>query len=457
MRLELFDFIDEVSNLLELNQPTFQYVEHVLTDLFENLMKKEKGDVIVSISSRIKSKESLKEKLIRNKYYLEYETAEDAVNALPDLVGLTLECRFISDENNIFSELFHHFQQTSKGTYQCVANHDVYLNLNMPQPQLQRNGFTIYRIDGHMVFNQKKINFELQIKSLVHSFWSEVEHQVVYKNTQFVVYDSFVKNILASIRDNLEVVDRQLQIVYKQLIDQSQSDREIGMSEGGFKIFIAKAINDLVALKMNETVGFTTDFRKCSSVLSQYIYIKDFVSCEHPQYRMVEYFEHFNLLQIMDFDFSYPIYLENSYSHPDPFCNIIGQYWESIINIDFEWHVFFVMLFAIEPGNNIQDFSKFIEIIKNLIIPPSWYHEQFSQLGDVNGQMCRDVFAEVVAKTMVKVGKIDIIHEDKLLNMLELFRDFIELVSMRTHSIEEFNENLEDYSSTLEHKIVNLF
>ena len=58
---------------------------------------------------------------------------------------------------------------------------DLCLNLAMPQPQLQRNGFTIYRIDGYYLFNGRKVNFELQIKSMVHSFWSEIEHQVVYK------------------------------------------------------------------------------------------------------------------------------------------------------------------------------------------------------------------------------------------------------------------------------------
>ncbi|MEG0176283.1 RelA/spoT family protein [Anaerorhabdus sp.] len=456
MRLELFDFIDQVSNLLDLNEPTFQYVEHVLIELFEDLMK-DKGEVLVNISSRIKSKDSLKEKLIRNKYYLDFETADEAIDALPDLIGLTLECRFISDENDIFKSLYQHFLDTGNASYQCVQNENVFLELNMPQPQLQRNGFTIYRIDGHMMFNQKKINFELQIKSLVHSFWSEVEHQVVYKNTQFVVYDAFMKNILGSIRDNLEVVDRQLQIVYRQLINQSQNDREIGMTVDGFKVFIAKAINDLVALKMNNTVGFTTDFRKCSSVLSQYIYIKDFASSEHPQYKMVEYFEHFNLLQIMDFDFSYPIYLEKNYEHPDPFCNIIGQYWESIMNIDFEWHVFFVMLFAIEPGNNVQDFSKFIEIIKTLIIPPSWYLSQFEQLGQIDSQKCRDFFSLVVAKTLVKIGKIEIIHEDKLFSMLDLFRDYIELISLRTETIEDFEEFSKDYAMSLERKITNLF
>lgn len=456
MRLELFDFIEDVTNLLELNLPTYQYIEHTLVTLFKNFLA-DKNDVVVGVTSRIKGKDSLKEKLIRNKYYLNYQTAESAIEALPDLIGLTVECRFISDENDLFKDLSSRFVEVENGYFQCVGSPDVYLNLKMPQPQLQRNGFTIYRIDGYVNFNDRHINFELQIKSLIHTFWSEVEHQVVYKNKQFVVYDAFMKNILGSIRDNLEVVDRQLQLVYKQIANQSNQENEIGMNESGFKVYIAKSINDLVALKMANTVGFTTDFKKCSSILSQYVYIKDFVSSEHPQFKMIDYFEHFNYLQMSDLDFSSPIALECTFKHEDPFCNIIGQYWEEIINIDFEWHVFFVMLFAIEPGNNIQDFTQFVEVIRNLLIAPSWYREQFVTFGDVNGQKARDALTITLAKILVSIGKVDIVHEDKLLRVMEIFKDYVENLMQRVQNYEEFCKSEAEIKKHLEFKIVNLF
>lgn len=456
MRLELFNFIEHTISLLEMNQPSYQYVQGVLRTVFQDILLS-KNDILVGLNSRIKAKDSLKEKLIRNKYYLNFETAQDAIDNLPDLIGITLNCRFISDEIVVFNEIYAHFQQIDGKYYQCNENKDIYLNLKMPQPQLQRNGFTIYRIDGYMNFNHHKINFELQIKSLVHSFWSEVEHQVVYKNTQFVVYDGFVRNILGTIRDNLDVVDRQLQVVHRQLGTQNTNEREIGMTETGFKLFIAKAINDLVAMKMSETVGFTTDFKKCSSILSQYIYIKDFVTSENPQFKMVEYFEHFNFLQITDLDFTCPIYLEKEFIHHDPFCNVIGQYWQDIINVDYEWHVFFVMLFAIQPGNNIQDFTQFIEIIKNLIVTPSWYSKCFSNYGESKGKDTRDYLLETLAHAMVNVGKVEIVHEDKLFNILETFRDFIELLQSKFKSFEEFDEMREDIKENLNHKISNLF
>ncbi|MEG2799870.1 MAG: hypothetical protein RR925_08280, partial [Erysipelotrichaceae bacterium] len=158
-----------------------------------------------------------------------------------------------------------------------------------------------------------------------------------------------------------------------------------------------------------------------------------------------------NFLQISDLDFTYPITLEKSFEHVDPFCNTIGQYWESIINIDFEWHVFFVMLFAVQPGNNIQDFTQFIEIIKSLIIPPTWYREQFAKFGDIDGQIARDFLTTALAEAMVSVGKVDIVHEDKLIGILEVH------LNTWYEYYDDFNQNLAEIKHNLEHKIVNLF
>ena len=47
--------------------------------------------------------------MIRNKYYLQFSTGEEVLNFLPDLIGLTVECRFISDENRIYQAIRHHF------------------------------------------------------------------------------------------------------------------------------------------------------------------------------------------------------------------------------------------------------------------------------------------------------------------------------------------------------------
>lgn len=456
MRLQLFDLVDKSTRVLEMKQPVFQYVEKKVVEIFKQLLSSQDVESI-AFTSRIKSSKSLKEKMIRNKYYLQCKTTEDVFQLLPDLIGITVECRFISDENKIYNHLITHFKPAFSGYSQCYEDPSMYLNLNMVQPQTQRNGFTLYRIDGYYLYDGERVNFEFQIKALVHRFWSEIEHQVVYKNPHILFNDRFMKSVLSSIHDNLEVVDHQLQIVYEQMMLQSAENTEFGMSEQGYKSFLAKSINDLYSLKMVESLGFTTDFKKCSAILSQYIFIKDFIHAENPHFKMIEYFEHFNVLKDSALDFTKPIYLDAEFTHPDPFCDELGKYWQSVLNTDYEWHVFFVMLFAVEPGDNIEDFRVFLEIMRNLIVEKNWYESVFANCSTLVSQMARDALVQCMAKCMVKCGRIDIIYEEKLLRLMEIFRKHVDALSSFCSDDEQLIKFLPDSLKHLERKLNGLF
>jgi hypothetical protein len=116
------------------------------------------------------------------------------------------------------------------------------------------------------------------------------------------MYDTFNKNMLGAIRDNLDVVDRQLEIMYNEISYQSQQ-AQIGMDEKGFKSFVARSINELVNRKMKESVGFATDFKQCSAILAQYIYVKDFLNGTHNPERMIDYLQLLNYLTDTKIDF----------------------------------------------------------------------------------------------------------------------------------------------------------
>jgi len=70
-------------------------------------------------------------------------------------------------------------------------------------------------------------------------------------NPDFILYDQFNKDMLGAIRDNLDVVDRQLEIMYDEISHQTRQT-QIGMDEVGFKQFVARSINELVNRKMRE-------------------------------------------------------------------------------------------------------------------------------------------------------------------------------------------------------------
>lgn len=455
MKLELFDFIEETSSYFNDHMPEYKQAKDYLVAFFENFYHEDDNSVL-SFRSRVKNIDSLKEKLLRNRFYLDYKAGEDAINHLSDLIGITVQCRFIRNEAELYKLLFFSFKDRGEEYYRSLDDPHIFLNLKMPQPQLQRNGFTIYRIDGYYLLNDHKINFELQIKSLVHNFWSEIEHEVVYKNPDFVMYDAFNKAMLGAIRDNLDVVDRQLEIMYQEISTESNK-AQIGFDEQGFKMYVASSINELVNRKMKDSVGFTSDFKKDSSILAQYIYIKDFVNGEHNREKMIDYLEHLNYLNANPIDFSEELRLEREYHSRDPFCDILGKYFVSVMNKDFRWHVFFTMLFAIQPQDNVGDLEAFCNVIRVLLIQPSWFLNILPTFSSERSKIVQDELASQLALTLTEVGTNDIVHEDHLYEVMEIFHHFVDQLEGEYEDFNSLMDNMEAIKRELHHQIFVLF
>lgn len=455
MELELFDFIEETAEYFNQNYDKYLIVQKKLLTFFEDYFHQNDNSVL-SFKTRIKNIDSLKEKLLRNRFYIDYESGSDAILHLSDLIGITIQCRFIRNEAELYHLLFAGFEDIGLDFYKSKSDDSIFLNLKMPQPQLQRNGFTIFRFDGYYLYEGMHINFELQIKSLVHNFWSEIEHEVVYKNPDFVMYDQFNKAMLGAIRDNLDVVDRQLEIMYQEI--SSESNRaQIGFDEQSFKMYVASSINELVNRKMKESVGFTSDFKKDSSILAQYIYIKDFVNGEHNREKMIDYLEHLNYINANPIDFKEILKLEREYSSNDIFCDILGKYFISVMNKDFRWHVFFAMLFVMGKQDNIGDLEAFCNVIRVLLIQPNWYLNTFPKLSSEHAKEVQDELAKELALSLVEVGNNDIVHEDYLYQVMGSFREYIEKIEIEYEDYQMIVDNMTQIKYSLHHRIVRLF
>ncbi len=426
MTLQLFDFIEDTMHEYERRYASFEYAEKVLKSAFTEIVEGY-GMTGVTVHSRIKSYDSLKEKLLRNKFYRNCRNGDEALANMHDLVGITLECQFIRNEVEIYNRLMTSFSRTPLGMSSCPEYPAVYLNLDMIQPQLQRNGFTIYRIDGFYDFNGEKICFELQIKALVHRFWSEIEHKVVYKNPDFVSYDRFIKDILSSVRDNLDIVDRQLELIYDQ-ISMDTANKGIGFSETEFKRLTASSISRLINQKLNQSLGFTLDFKNASAMLAQYIYIREFINAEDPKRKMLDYFEHLNMLASSDMDFTQQIILEREFSSKIPFCDRLGKYFSEMINTDFEWHVFFIALFSVQSGSPSKELNDFTETMRYLLVQPMNCRDLFPAFSADARKQVQDALELTLADIIINNVGIRLADEETVYHISEVFQTFMQEV-----------------------------
>lgn len=443
MRLKVFDTIDETLQLLESNDEQYHTIERELKKFLRTLFIKHE-EIIVDINSRVKTKASLREKIIRNRFYMEYEEAQDILDHLSDLIGCIIECRFIEDEYKVFQYFREKLNQHLEDGYSySEINPNICIECNSQQPQIQKNGFAIYRLDGYYLQNGKKVNFELQIKALVHSFWGEIEHKLVYKNTNYYVYDDFMKDLLASIKANLTIMDRQLNIVYNQMQDMSKNDSAI--TESSFEKVISKSINDLFTMKMNESIGFTLNIKNTSTILGHYIFIKDIRYDGGNNDRISTLFRTFKKLNSIHLDFENELVVDEGFYSQDIFIHTLGNYLLANINVDYDWFVFFNILFAIEPGNNMEDFCLFMNVIKNYLVDNYWLNTSFMKLSMKDSELIHHELSLMLANSLASIGTIKIIHDDKMIAINKAFVLFVEELEKRVISYEDFCHYKEAY------------
>ena len=109
MNIKEFDYLEIALNELKRNQNTLLKASAELEDSFFSILNESYCEYS-NISCRVKSVESLREKILRNHYYKRYPDANELIFRLSDLIGIRIECRFGDDEKKIYRFLKKYFK-----------------------------------------------------------------------------------------------------------------------------------------------------------------------------------------------------------------------------------------------------------------------------------------------------------------------------------------------------------
>ena len=410
-RLPVFDLIDRTVKILNDNRKTLETYAEVLQGYFLSALRPH-SESLVGISTRVKGEKSLREKILRKNLYKRYAYPEGIIQNLSDLIGVRIQCRFLEEESVLYDALREQFtQKCADGLYCAPEQPNIRLEMASPQPQRQNNGYAIYRIDGLCGPIGHAVRFEMQIKALVHVFWAEVEHEIIYKNNSYILMDDFMKQMLASAYDNLRSVDRQLYLIYNQI--QHQSEPEDGrLREASVRSLFAKAISDLFFQKMHDSLGFTLNFKRSCDILSRYILSRQNPITRRPAQSLMDIFQRINRIAMADIDFEEPLTLEAPFRGKEPFLNILADHLMLQMNADYDWNLFFRMLFTLEPGSNLEDFSNLLYMVRDRFCDEEIYDPLREFWTEEQIENFKQWLLVPLAHQLVADGTIQIVYEE---------------------------------------------
>lgn len=172
-------------------------VETRLKVLNEEFSREYKRNPIESIRSRLKSPESIYDKLSRKGYPI---TVENIREHLTDVAGLRVICSFPDDIYRL-AELF-----TRQGDILLLRKKDYISN---PKSNGYRSLHLILSVPIFLSNERKYIKAEIQFRTIAMDFWASLEHKLKYKKDL-----KNAEEIAAELRicaDSIEALDYQMQ------------------------------------------------------------------------------------------------------------------------------------------------------------------------------------------------------------------------------------------------------
>lgn len=362
MKLELFNYIDDVLDLFDYHKIELAGVNKELKKYFSYIFSDD--DRLTNITTRIKTQESLREKLIRRNFFMRFPDPVRGFKQIQDLVGIRVECRFIKDEEALYKKIIEDFTiKSDRGYYKSSINKKIRLKLDDPQPQALANGFTMYKLDGEYDTGSFIYCFELQIKSFVNVFWGEIDHKLLYKNYNYIITEGFFREIMNSINDNLKMIDKQLMILYDHVKKQDAS--ETISAELQLKKLLSKILHDVFTRKIHDELGLFINIKIITDVVVDFLFMKS------SKNKDLSYGENFidlinkiNSVSGNEMNVEEYIVFEKNPKYYDSFSKEITEILGEVINNDLDWNILFKIIRLISQESYGEVFTEFIIFVR---------------------------------------------------------------------------------------------
>ncbi|WP_066173920.1 GTP pyrophosphokinase [Bacillus marinisedimentorum] len=152
--------LDEINTRLKILNEEFQFVQ--------------KHNPIEYIKSRIKTPESIEQKLIRKGLAITKGNAREHIH---DIAGVRVICSFASDIYKIYHVI---------GSQDDLHILEVKDYIKHPKPNGYESLHLIVEVPVFLSDRTEKVKVEIQIRTIAMDFWASLEHKIYYKFDQAV-------------------------------------------------------------------------------------------------------------------------------------------------------------------------------------------------------------------------------------------------------------------------------
>lgn len=202
---QLFHSHNDFLKMQHLYKAAIHEIEMRLDILSDEFSVNYSRNPIHHVESRLKSTDSIVEKLIRKGYPVNSESAMEHLN---DIAGIRVVCNYIEDVYDVEKMI------ARMSDIELVKRQDYIENPNF-------NGYRSLHLDVLVpVFlsdRKEKVSVEIQIRSVAMDFWASLEHDVRYKVADKATLPRGINEEMLQCSDEIAEIDRKMQDMFKRI------------------------------------------------------------------------------------------------------------------------------------------------------------------------------------------------------------------------------------------------
>ncbi len=206
--IDIEKFIEQFYGFIQINHlydSAIHMIETKLEIIDSEFQSNFSRNPIHNISSRLKSPESIANKLIKKGIPI---TAESILSNLHDIAGVRVICHYIEDIYQIAHYLSMH------DDIRIIKQKDYIQN---PKPSGYRSLHLIVTVPVYLSTGKKVVPVEIQIRTIAMDFWASLEHQLKYKTKNNVPAD--LSEELKALADTINSTDMRMEDIYHKIND----------------------------------------------------------------------------------------------------------------------------------------------------------------------------------------------------------------------------------------------
>lgn len=198
-----FEMQSSVAQQNQIYKAAIKEIRTKLEILDEEFHVKYDHNPIHHIESRLKSPESILQKLKKKKLYISLESIR---KNLTDVAGVRVICNYIDDIYRVSDLLMR------QDDVHLIELRDYIKN---PKPNGYRSLHMIVQIPVFLSDRTEKVPVEIQIRTIAMDFWASLEHQLKYKSDEEV--SDQLRERLKDCSEAISGLDCEMQSIYREL------------------------------------------------------------------------------------------------------------------------------------------------------------------------------------------------------------------------------------------------